>query len=141
MPPIASAPPPPLPTTPPPPPRLAGPGGTSVAVASMAPPPPAAPQPTNAIAVEFVAGSAALPPGANDVLKGIAARRGQAVVVVTGFGDATTNDPDAQVAALSLGLSRAQAVANALTGDGVPAGNVRVGAEAAGRGASVRLIQ
>ena len=47
----------------------------------------------------------------------------------------TSSDPDAQAAALSLGLSRAQAVANALVADGVPATAVRVGAEAGGRGA------
>lgn len=99
------------------------------------------PTAANAVTVEFVPGSAALPPGAADVLKGIAAKRGQAVVAVTGYGDATSSDPDAQSAALSLGLSRAQAVANALTGDGVPAAAVRVGAEADGRGASVRLVQ
>ena len=95
----------------------------------------------NAITVEFVPGSAALPPGATAVLKGVAAQRGKAVVAVTGYGDAATSDPDAQTAALSLGLSRAQAVANVLTADGVPQAAMRVGAEAGGRGASVRLVQ
>ena len=85
--------------------------------------------------------SAALPPGATAVLKGVAAQRGKAVVAVTGYGDAATSDPDAQTAALSLGLSRAQAVANVLAADGVPPAAVRVGAEAGGRGASVRLVQ
>jgi outer membrane protein OmpA-like peptidoglycan-associated protein len=91
--------------------------------------------------VEFVPGSATLPPGAAAVLKGVAAKRGQSVIAVTGYGDADSNDPGTQSAALSLGLSRAQAVANVLTGDGVPQAAVRVGAEAAGRGASVRLVQ
>jgi len=132
---------PPVPTTPPALPRLSGPGAPAVVVASASPPVTPAPQPSNAIAVEFVPGSAALPPGAADVLKGVAARRGKAVIAVTGYGDATSSDPDVQSAALSLGLSRAEAVESALTGDGVPAAAMRVGAEASGRGASVRLVQ
>jgi outer membrane protein OmpA-like peptidoglycan-associated protein len=110
-------------------------------VASASPPVPAEPLASNAVAVEFVQGSATLPPGAADVLKGVATKRGTAVIAVTGYGDAASNDPDVQSAALSLGLSRAQAVANVLTGDGVPVASVRVGAEAGGRGASVRLVQ
>jgi outer membrane protein OmpA-like peptidoglycan-associated protein len=121
---------------------MSGAGAPSVVVASASPPPvPAAPQVANTITVEFVPGSAALPPGAADILKGLAAKRGQAVVAVTGYGDATSSAPDAQTAALSLGLSRAQAVANVLSTDGVPVAAVRVGAEAGGRGASVRLVQ
>jgi outer membrane protein OmpA-like peptidoglycan-associated protein len=120
---------------------MSGPGAAAVVVASAAPPLAPAPVAPSAITVEFVPGSAALPPGAADILKGIAAKRGQAVVAVTGYGDATSSDPDAQTAALSLGLSRAQAVASALSTDGVPAAVVRVGAEAGGRGASVRLVQ
>lgn len=112
-----------------------------MAVASASPPLVPAPQAANAITVEFVPGSASLPPGAAAVLKGVAAQRGKAAIAVTGYGDASSSDPDAQSAALSLALSRAQAVANELAGDGVPAGAVRVGAEAGGRGASVRLIQ
>jgi outer membrane protein OmpA-like peptidoglycan-associated protein len=133
----------PLPATPPAPPKLSGPGVTAtppamVASASTPVPPPV---PANAVTVEFVPGSAQLPPGAADVLKGVVARRGSAVVAVTGYGEANSDDPSVQSAALSLGLSRAQAVANVLTADGVPAASVRVGAEAAGRGASVHLVQ
>jgi len=142
-PPAASAPPPPLPTKPPAPPSLTGPG-----VPTVTPPakvavnvPPAPPHPANATMIDFLTGSATLPPGAATVLKNVAAKRGSAVIAVTGYGDAASDDPAAQTAALSLGLSRAQAVANVLTGDGVPQSAVRVGAEAAGRGASVRLIQ
>jgi len=91
--------------------------------------------------IEFVTGSATLPPGAAAVLKAVAAKRGNAVIAVTGYGDVTSNDPAAQSAALSLALSRAQAVANALASDGVPQNGVRVGAEAAGRGASVQLVE
>jgi len=143
-PPPASAPPPPLPTTPPAPPSLAGPGqpaappGQTQLAANA---PPVAPLPANATMIEFVTGSASPPSGAAAMLKGIAAKRGNGVIAITGYGDAASDDPAAQSAALSLGLSRAQAVANMLTGDGVPQADVRVGAEAAGRGASVRLVQ
>ncbi|HVC63697.1 MAG TPA: hypothetical protein VND19_25435 [Acetobacteraceae bacterium] len=144
IPPPVAAPGPPIPTAPPAPPSLSGPGAPAIAptvVASAAAPTAPAPRANNATTVEFVLGSAILPPGAADVLKGVVAKRGQAVIAVTGYGEAKSDDPDAQSAALSLGLSRAQAVANVLTGDGVPAAAVRVGAEAGGRGASLRLIQ
>jgi outer membrane protein OmpA-like peptidoglycan-associated protein len=95
----------------------------------------------NTLRLGFAPGSAVLPSDAADTLKQLAARRGQGVIAVTGYGDAASSDPGAQTAALSLALSRAQAVANALAGDGVPVSAVRVGAEAAGRGASARLIQ
>jgi outer membrane protein OmpA-like peptidoglycan-associated protein len=74
-------------------------------------------------------------------VKAFAARRGASIVSVTGHGDAASSDPAAQNAAVSLGLSRAQAVADALAASGVPASAIRVGAEAGGRGASLRLLQ
>jgi len=135
---------PPLPSRPPAPPALTGAGAP---MAQTAPPQvasnavPARPMPANATRIEFVTGSATLPAGAAAVLKDVAAKRGGATIAVTGYGDAASSDPSAQTAALSLALSRAQAVANVLTGDGVPQAAVRVGAEAAGRGASVRLVQ
>jgi outer membrane protein OmpA-like peptidoglycan-associated protein len=88
-----------------------------------------------------VNGSASLPPTANDSLKQLAARRGSGIIAVTGYGDATSNDPDAQSAALTLGLSRAQAMAAALTAAGVPATAVQVDAAAGGRGGTARLVQ
>jgi outer membrane protein OmpA-like peptidoglycan-associated protein len=91
--------------------------------------------------VGFVSGSAALSPTAAQEVKAFAAKRGAGVIAVTGHGDAASSDPAAQTAAVSLGLSRAQAVANALTAAGVPAASVRINAEAAGRGASLRLLQ
>ena len=89
----------------------------------------------------FVTGSADLPLPAADSLKQLAARRGSGVIAVTGYGDAASNDPDAQSAALTLGLSRAQAMAAALTAAGVPASAVQVDAEASGRGGTARLVQ
>jgi outer membrane protein OmpA-like peptidoglycan-associated protein len=91
--------------------------------------------------VTFITGSAALAPSAASTLRQLAARRGNGVITVTGYGDAASNDPDAQSAALTLGLSRAQAMAAALTSAGVPPSAVQVDAEAIGRGGSARLVQ
>jgi len=93
------------------------------------------------ISVAFVNGSAELPPAAADTLKQFAAQRGAGVITVTGFGDAASDDPSAQSAALALGLSRAKAMAAALASAGVPPGAVQVDAAAIGRGGTARLIQ
>ncbi len=117
--------------------------------AAGAPPPPVAapvPMPAQAAGVAtativFVEGSTSLAaPGADEV-KSFAGKRGNGVIVVTGFGDAASSDPTAQSAAVVLGLARAQAVADALKQAGVPGNAIRVSAEASGRGASLRLIQ
>jgi outer membrane protein OmpA-like peptidoglycan-associated protein len=95
----------------------------------------------SAISLTFVAGSADLPALAADQLKQLVGRRGNGIIAVTGYGDAASNDPDAQAAALTLGLSRAKAMAAALTADGVPASAVQMDAEAIGRGGTARLVQ
>ncbi len=110
----------------------------TVATASLTP---AAASGGNAISVTFVTGSATLSPTATDSLKQLASRRAGGVIAVVGYGDATSNDPDAQSAALNLGLSRAQAMAAALTSAGVPASAVQVDAAAIGRGGAARLVQ
>lgn len=110
-----------------------------MSVASATPPP--APKSGSTISLTFITGSADLPGLAADQLKQLAGRRGNGVIVVTGYGEATSDAPDAQAAALTLGLSRAQAMAKALASDGVPASAVQVDAEATGRGGSARLIQ
>jgi hypothetical protein len=74
-------------------------------------------------------------------LRALAARRGNGIIAVIGFGDAASNDPDAQSAALTLGLARAQAMAAVLTSAGVPASAVQVDAAATGRGGAARLVQ
>ncbi len=63
------------------------------------------------------------------------------MIAVTGYGDATSDDPAAQSAALTLGLSRARAMAAALTAAGVPATAVQVDAAAIGRGGTARRVQ
>lgn len=135
----AAGPPPEIPALPPPPPKLPGAPAATVASAEL-PPAEAAHRPGDVL-IEFVAGSSALPPGAKDLLKGLAARRGSATISLTGHGDATSEDPAAQSAALSLALARAQATEKALVAAGVPESAIRVGAEASGRGADARLIQ
>jgi outer membrane protein OmpA-like peptidoglycan-associated protein len=126
-----------LPPGPPPRPAAAG-----------APPPPAPvsvpTQPAtgnNAATIVFVAGSSVLSQPAADEVKTFAAKRGNRVISVTGYGDSTSGDPAAQSAAVTLGLSRAQQIFTALRADGVPAEAIRVNAEASGRGAALRLLQ
>jgi outer membrane protein OmpA-like peptidoglycan-associated protein len=136
-----AAPAPPLPTTPPPPPNLTSgvPSAPPPAAAVPASPPPA--NAANTVSVTFVNGSAELPATAATTLKALASRRGTGIIAVTGYGDASSNDPDAQSAALTLGLSRAQAMAAALTSAGVPRSAVQVDAEAIGRGGAARLVK
>ena len=78
---------------------------------------------------------------ATEEVKAFAARRGNGTISVTGYGDSASSDPGAQSAALTLGLSRAQAIVAALKEAGVPGNAIRVGAEASGRGASLQLLQ
>jgi outer membrane protein OmpA-like peptidoglycan-associated protein len=129
--------PPPLPTTPPSPPDLPG---IARPAADAATTPDAAAAQANSVSVTFQNGSAALPSAAADKLKQLAARRGGGTIAVTGFGDAASDDPNAQSAALALGLSRAQAIAGTLTSAGVPSSAVEVDAAAIGRGGTARLL-
>jgi outer membrane protein OmpA-like peptidoglycan-associated protein len=134
----ANVPQPDLPAAPPPRSSLTPPA--RVAAAEPPPMPPAAPGITSA-SIVFVEGSTVLAPPAADEVKAFAARRGAGVIVVTGYGDADSSDPSAQSAALTTGLARANAIADALKADGVPPSAVRVNAEASGRGATLRLLQ
>ncbi len=90
--------------------------------------------------VRFQPGSAVLLPDQAGVLRALAGRRGKAPVSVTGYGDAGADTPDAQSDALSLGLQRAQAMSAVLGTYGVPAAEIRIAAEAFGRGGTVRLL-
>jgi hypothetical protein len=74
-------------------------------------------------------------------IKAFAVKRGNGTISVTGYGDSTSSDPDSQSAALTLGLSRAQSIVDALKADGVPGTAIRVSAEASGRGAMLQLLQ
>lgn len=116
------------------------------AAAPPPPPPPVQPAPPSPAAaggvnLGFAPGSSQLSPTAADAVKRfLTGRVGQPISVI-GHGDATAADPAAQTAAVSLALTRAQAVVNALTAAGVPRTAISIGAEAAGRGASLRLLQ
>jgi outer membrane protein OmpA-like peptidoglycan-associated protein len=115
---------------PPPPPPL-----VPVTVAAPSPPPEVGDE------VNFSLGSTALSDPALSEVKAIASARGEHGIAVTGYGDATSSDAAGQSDALGLGLSRAQALATALVAQGVPYARLRVNAEAAGRGATLRLLQ
>jgi outer membrane protein OmpA-like peptidoglycan-associated protein len=115
------------------------PAAAAVAKATPAPTPP--PSPSNTVSIAFTNGSADLPASATATLKDLASRRGSGIIAVTGYGEAASNDPNAQSAALTLGLARAQAMAGALTAAGVPAAFIRVDSTAIGRGGTARLIQ
>ena len=125
-----------------PPPRPA------VAPEAVAPlPPPAAPiaaapvpASTDAVTVSFEPASAEVNATTKAAVTQIAARRKGATIVLTGYGDATSSDPAAQDTALRLALGRASALAAAFKAAGVPETALQIGGEAAGRGASIRLL-
>ena len=101
---------------------------------------PAAPARPSATIVFLERASNLTPPAADEV-KAFAAKRGTATISIIGYGDSTSNELDAQSAALNLGLSRAIAILDALKADGVPGTSIRVSAEASGRGAALQLLQ
>jgi outer membrane protein OmpA-like peptidoglycan-associated protein len=103
----------------------------------------AAPVPAgaNTTTVSFEPGSSALTPATTEAVKQIASHRNGHPIALTGYGDATSADPNAQAAAMNLAIARAKAVAGALRDAGVPATAIQVGGEAAGRGLSIRLLQ
>ncbi|WP_428532781.1 hypothetical protein [Rhodopila sp.] len=123
-----------------PPPRPAAAGEPPVAVLAPPPmPPPSGAGPSARIV--FLERASSLSPPASDEVKAFAGKRGNGTISVVGYGDSASSDPDAQSAALDLGLSRAQSIVEALKSAGVPGNAIRVSAEASGRGASLRVIQ
>jgi flagellar motor protein MotB len=100
------------------------------------PPPPAAASAT----IVFLEHAATLSPPAADEVKAFATKRGNGTISVIGYGDAASPDPEAQSAALNLGLSRAQSIVEALKAAGVPGTAIRVSAEASGQGAALQLL-
>ena len=129
-----------LPTQEPPRPNIA-PGPPPPLVPITAAPPEATPLSAGADTVDFSRGSAALNDAALADVKAIAAARGDRGIAITGYGDTTTSDASGQSDALGLGVSRAQALATALVAQGVPYARLRLNAESAGRGASLRLLE
>jgi len=124
-----------LPTVPDAPPALPELAGVTASLV----PAPSRPGPPG-VEVGFRRGSAALPPGAEEALRALAARRAGAPIAVRAGGDAGPS-PAAQAAVLPLAVRRAVAVRAALLAAGVPATDVRATALAAARGTRADLIQ
>ena len=142
----------PAPPAPPPPPAATAAAAPSPPAAPAKPPAPTAmasitPPTTepvsagNTVAVVFASGVSEMPPSSSAPLRALAGKRGDALIAVTGYGDAQDSSPEAQAAALKLGLARAQSIAAALVADGVPASAVQIDAQAMGRGGTARLVQ
>lgn len=123
-----------------PPPRPGGVVAPPVATAAASSPMPA-PVSGRSATIVFLAGASDLSAPATDEVKAFAASRGNGAVSVTGYGEAASSDPQAQSAALNLGLARAQSIVEALKAAGVPGNAIRVSAEASGRGALLHLLQ
>jgi hypothetical protein len=104
------------------------------AAAAIAPPAPAAapppPPPGPPQAVGFPPGTALLPHSQAVKIRAFAQTRGDATVLAGGFGDGS----------LTLALSRARRVADALTASGVPGHDIRLVASAAGSGGFMQLV-
>jgi outer membrane protein OmpA-like peptidoglycan-associated protein len=128
----------PLPEAPPPRPGAAGSPPPPIPAPVVMPPQVAG---VASATIVFVEGATSLSPPAAEEVKAFAAKRTTGSIVVTGYGDAASSDPASQSAAVVLGLTRAQAVAEALKQAGIPGNAIRVSAEASGRGASLRLLQ
>ena len=106
---------------------------------SLAPPLPVhAPRGWLGSPVLFGTNSAVLDPSQNETLKDIVAKRGKGHIEVEGHGDAQADSPDAQQAAITLALKRAQAIADALQKMHVLPESIRLSATAFGRGAALR---
>ncbi|HEX3351003.1 MAG TPA: OmpA family protein [Acetobacteraceae bacterium] len=134
-----------MPDQPPPLPQLAGVDLPTRTVPTPPPPtPPAPPAPPGApgapVTIAFTPGSAVLPRDAAATLKQLAVTRGNAPISVIGYGEASSNQADAQTAALPLALARARAIAAGLGAAGVPSDAIRIAAEAEGQGGAARIV-
>ncbi len=137
----ASGPQPALPEGPPPRPPVAGAAPVMPVALTPMPSPSVGPSGGPTATIVFLEREANLSQPASEEVKAFAVKRGNGTISVIGYGDSTSSDPDAQSAGLTLGLSRAQSIADALKADGVPGTAIRVSAEASGRGAMLQLLQ
>ena len=126
-----------LPAGPPPRPAAAG----APPAMPVEPVPMPAPSAGTSAQIVFLERTSNLSTPATDEVKAFATKRGGGTISVVGYGDSASSDPDAQSAALNLGLSRAQSIVDALKAAGVPGNAIRVSAEASGRGASLQVIR
>ncbi len=119
--------------------RPATPAGPAAAAGTPPRAPAVAGPAADRVVVAFVPGNATVPPAALPGLRALAARRGSRAIAVLGQGDAATAGPTAQLAAVKLGLARAEAIAAALRDAGVPGSAIRLHAEASGQEGIARL--
>ena len=91
--------------------------------------------------VAFTPGTDAMLSGQAGALHAVASRRGAGAILVRGFGECASPDPDSQAQALTVASLRARTVARALLAEGVPGKSILLRADAFGRGASVSLVQ
>ena len=126
-----------LPDAPPAPPSLPG---MPALIPAKAAPPPASSASKNTLTIAFDPGSDQLPVSALPALRATLARRAGKPLLVTGHGEAAPGDPLQQDAALLLAMRRAEAIGAALRTAGLPPAALRLAGEAAGRGASLRLL-
>jgi outer membrane protein OmpA-like peptidoglycan-associated protein len=126
-----------IPDAPPPPATFEG---VPAEPAPTPPPPLPAHVPLSAqgTAIYFAPASAELNVSQNITIKDVAFRRGKATLDVEGHGEAASDSPTGQEAALALALKRAQAVAHALESQRVPPAAIRISATAFGLGASLK---
>jgi hypothetical protein len=127
-----------LPATPPPPANFEGVPAEPLPTprllpASLSP----APQGTT---VFFNEGSDALPANQTQALRDFLSHRRKQTIEIIGLGQATSDSPDGQLAAIELALRHARSVEAALAAMHVPQSAMRVGANAFGRGVVLRLI-
>ena len=105
---------PPMPPAPPPPATFEGvvaePAPTPLVLPAGVAPPPAGTQ------VYFAAGATALPPSQNQALRDFLSHRHKQPIEIIGLGEASSDTPDGQAAAITLALRRAQSVATGASG-------------------------
>jgi outer membrane protein OmpA-like peptidoglycan-associated protein len=119
----------------------APPQGVAAATATARMPEEEQGNPANSVNLAFTPGSANLSQPDQLALKELAARRGNKIIEALGRGEATSAVPAAQETAITLGFSRAQAIAKALQADGVPEGAIQVMSLAGGRGGAAKLVE
>jgi outer membrane protein OmpA-like peptidoglycan-associated protein len=88
----------------------------------------------------FLPGEAILRQSQMQTLQQIAGSRKKRRLQITGLGEAVSDTPDGQAAAIELGLKRAQAVAQAFASLHVPDNAMVLSAYAFGRGAEVKVL-
>ncbi len=128
---------PPIPDAPPPPAAFEGvpaePAPTPHLV-SIQPPPPSGTR------VFFGADSTVLSQSQAQAVRDFLKGAGGRTIEVIGLGDAADDTPEGQATAIALALGRARAVADAMAAQHVPPETIRIGANAFGRGAVLRLL-